>query len=317
MVLAVVAGFFSLPQSMRKPIRRKPVKLVVPFPAGSATDQIARVVGQQLQGRSAQPFVVENKPGAQGTIAADRGRAGAAPDGYTLMVDHQHAAGGERQPVQEAQLRPGEGLRARRAPRHDLLHADGAARFSGEELKEFLALCESKSRQALRRLRLGRLAGLAGDAALDGQDRLRRRALQGPAASDHRRARRLDQLHLRRSRQRARADEGRQAARHRRDLGEALAARARGARHRRGAAGLRADRLVRADGAGGHAAPRSSRACTTSRRRRWRSPRSPQRFATLGTDVAPMDPGAARRLHPAPRSPSGRSMAKEAGIQPQ
>ena len=63
----------------------RPVKLVVPFPAGSATDQIARVVGQQLQESLGQPFVVENKPGAQGSIAATE-VARAAPDGYTLMV---------------------------------------------------------------------------------------------------------------------------------------------------------------------------------------------------------------------------------------
>ena len=63
----------------------KPVKLVVPFPAGSATDQIARVVGRELQEALRQPFVVENKPGAQGSIAATE-VARAAPDGYTLMV---------------------------------------------------------------------------------------------------------------------------------------------------------------------------------------------------------------------------------------
>jgi tripartite-type tricarboxylate transporter receptor subunit TctC len=63
----------------------KPVKLMVPFPAGSATDQIARVIGRELQEGLGQPFVVENKPGAQGAIAATE-VARAAPDGYTLMV---------------------------------------------------------------------------------------------------------------------------------------------------------------------------------------------------------------------------------------
>ena len=63
----------------------KSVKLVVPFPAGSATDQAARLVGQQLQEELKQPFVVENKPGAQGSIGATE-VAKAAPDGYTLLM---------------------------------------------------------------------------------------------------------------------------------------------------------------------------------------------------------------------------------------
>jgi tripartite-type tricarboxylate transporter receptor subunit TctC len=63
----------------------RPVKLIVPFPAGSATDQVARLTGAQLQEALGQPFVVENKAGAQGSIAATE-VARAAPDGLTLMV---------------------------------------------------------------------------------------------------------------------------------------------------------------------------------------------------------------------------------------
>ena len=48
----------------------KPVKLVVPFPTGSATDLVARLAGQQLQEALKQPFVIENKPGAQASIGA-------------------------------------------------------------------------------------------------------------------------------------------------------------------------------------------------------------------------------------------------------
>jgi tripartite-type tricarboxylate transporter receptor subunit TctC len=61
------------------------VKLVVPFPAGSATDQVARLAGQQLQEALKQPFVVENKPGANGSIGTDF-VAKSAADGYTILA---------------------------------------------------------------------------------------------------------------------------------------------------------------------------------------------------------------------------------------
>ena len=70
----------------------KPVKIVVPFPAGSATDLVARLVGRELQDALGQPFVIENKPGAQGSIATDMVAKGPA-DGYTLLLPaNTHAA---------------------------------------------------------------------------------------------------------------------------------------------------------------------------------------------------------------------------------
>jgi tripartite-type tricarboxylate transporter receptor subunit TctC len=63
----------------------RPVRIVVPFPAGGPTDVLTRVLAQKLAERWSQPVVVENKPGAGGTIGSDV-VAKSAPDGYTLLM---------------------------------------------------------------------------------------------------------------------------------------------------------------------------------------------------------------------------------------
>jgi tripartite-type tricarboxylate transporter receptor subunit TctC len=63
----------------------KPVRVIVPFTPGSGTDIMARTVSERMSARLGQPFVVENRPGAGGTIG-EALVAKAEPDGYTLLV---------------------------------------------------------------------------------------------------------------------------------------------------------------------------------------------------------------------------------------
>src|SRR5690349_20910628 len=63
----------------------KPVRLVVPFPAGGTTDVMGRLIGQQLSARLGQQFIIDNRPGAAGGIGADV-VAKAPGDGYTLLL---------------------------------------------------------------------------------------------------------------------------------------------------------------------------------------------------------------------------------------
>src|SRR5713101_4082117 len=66
----------------------KPIRIVVPFGPGTATDIVALTVGSQLSSRTGQPVVIENKPGAEGQIGAQAATT-SAPDGYTLFITTQ------------------------------------------------------------------------------------------------------------------------------------------------------------------------------------------------------------------------------------
>ena len=66
-----LAGLAALPCAWAQAWPARPVKIVTAFGAGSASDIVARLLAQQLQVEFGQPFVVENKPGASGIIAAE------------------------------------------------------------------------------------------------------------------------------------------------------------------------------------------------------------------------------------------------------
>ena len=81
--LAVALGSAGLAAAQDYP--SKPVKLVVPFPAGGSVDAVARILGQKLSLKLGQQFVIENRPGAGGNIGSDF-VAKAPRDGYTLLL---------------------------------------------------------------------------------------------------------------------------------------------------------------------------------------------------------------------------------------
>ena len=83
LLAAAAIAMASVAQAQTYPV--KPIKLVVPFPAGGATDTTARLVAQRLQLGLGQSVIIENQGGAGGSIAAKQ-VALAQPDGYTLMM---------------------------------------------------------------------------------------------------------------------------------------------------------------------------------------------------------------------------------------
>jgi tripartite-type tricarboxylate transporter receptor subunit TctC len=86
--LHLAAGAAAVPAASRFAFAQaypsRPVRIVVGFPAGGTTDVMARLMGQWLSERLGQQFVIENRPGAAGNIAAEA-VVKAPPDGYTLL----------------------------------------------------------------------------------------------------------------------------------------------------------------------------------------------------------------------------------------
>src|SRR5262249_12371852 len=85
--LGLGAGAFAAtpPIAIAQDYPSRPVRIIVGFAAGGGNDIVARLIGQWLQQRLGQPFVIENRPGA-GTNIATESVVRAPPDGYTLLM---------------------------------------------------------------------------------------------------------------------------------------------------------------------------------------------------------------------------------------
>ena len=88
-VLRLIAASAALPAAARmtwaQAYPARPLRIIVPFPAGQASDTVARLVGQSLSQRLGQPFVIENRTGAGGNIGTES-VVRAMPDGYALLL---------------------------------------------------------------------------------------------------------------------------------------------------------------------------------------------------------------------------------------
>ncbi len=154
LLLSLAAAFVSAPARAEYP--DKPIRLLLPFPAGGAVDIVARVVTAKMSEDLGKPFIIENKSGAGGIIATDA-VAKAAPDGYTLLLttpNHTINAALQTSAALRHREGPGAGVGDRRG-------AGGAGQPSGgavQDVPGVRRIRQEESRQA--ELRLGRLGTL-------------------------------------------------------------------------------------------------------------------------------------------------------------
>ena len=85
LVAALSVAVFALPNAFAQSYPNRAIKLIAPYPAGGGVDSVARLLGEKLSARLSQAIVIDNKPGAAGTIGADA-LAKSPADGYTLML---------------------------------------------------------------------------------------------------------------------------------------------------------------------------------------------------------------------------------------
>ena len=147
--LHLAAGAAALPAVSRiawaQAYPTRPVRIVVGFAAGGATDILARLIGQWLSERLGQPFVIENRPGAGSNIGTEA-VVRAPPDGYTLLLVGA-AQRDQRDALRQAQFQFHPRHRAGRGHHRDAQRHGGESIGSGQDRSRVHRLCQGQSRQ--------------------------------------------------------------------------------------------------------------------------------------------------------------------------
>ena len=144
---AALAGAAPLPvRAQAADYPKGPVKMLVPFPPGSATDLAARVMAQQLGNALGKPFIVENKPGAQGTIAGTE-VVRAAPDGHTLLFTSNTAIASNVPLMKKMPYDPAKDFAPVSGIGETALVLMTKPDFPAKDLKEFIAVAKQRGKK--------------------------------------------------------------------------------------------------------------------------------------------------------------------------
>src|SRR5579871_963028 len=84
-IVALLSALGMAPAAAQETYPTRPIRIIVPFPAGGPSDVLTRLMGDRMSADLGQPIVVDNRPGANTVIGAEL-VAKAAPDGYTLLM---------------------------------------------------------------------------------------------------------------------------------------------------------------------------------------------------------------------------------------